>query len=154
MPLNTNVALLTALFFNRIKSDPQGGIVRSALGAGADSVLRTYELVPDTESAVPLVLPTRPIVAMHMNALTESERALYLGRVTWYIYDDPVQGYWRVSSLVSMISGAYASVPLRSASGRLFGDLTVPFISDELPDQKLGLYFRYLQVAVPFLSGR
>lgn len=151
--IRTNVAELQALFYNRLKTDSQGGVLRSALGDGANSVLHARELLMEDQKT-PSVLPTRPLLAMRAGSLNESDRTLYLASVDWYIYDDPVQGYWRINSLISMIGQAYDVAGMLSISGRLFGDMEMPFVSDELPDPTLGLLFRYLRVAVPFLSGK
>lgn len=136
-----------------MKSDSQGGVTRSLLGDGANSVVHAKELLMDDQKT-PSVLPTRPLLAMRGGSINETDRTLYVTTVDWYIYDDPVQGYWRLNSLISTISIAYDVAPLRSVSGRLFGELEMPFISDELTDPTLGLLFRYLRLAVPFLSGK
>jgi hypothetical protein len=97
------------------------------------------------------VLPPRPLVAFRAGAMSQRLDAAYIVNFSWFIYDDPVQGYWRINKLIKPIHVAYSAMPLPSVFGRLVGKAELLGPGPDLEDQALGLLFRQLRVAIPIL---
>jgi hypothetical protein len=100
-----NIAVLTATVYSRLRTDSAGSGVRAALGAGAPSVIHAKDLNVNT-------LPARPFVALRRGPVTTVNLTEWRGYFTWWLYDDPAQGYYRIDSLIRLIGQAYAATDL------------------------------------------
>lgn len=95
-----DLAALTNTVYNRLKTDEAGADVRAALTDGAGGV------------ALPLVLgtakrPKPPFVILREGPAPNYERISYAPFFSWYIYDLPAQGYYRINQIAGLIGGAY-----------------------------------------------
>lgn len=97
---------LTDAVYARLASDAAGAAVRTALGAGASSVLMAEDL--RVEGLTIAALPARPIVALRRGAVPTTQRAIVDVPVyTWYAYDDVDVGYGNLEALAPLIAAAY-----------------------------------------------
>jgi len=117
-----DLAALTTAVYDRLASDAAGADVRSALGAGAASVMLAEDL--RVEGLTVDALPTRPIVALRRGAVPTTQRAIVDVPVyTWFLYDDVDVGYGRIEALAPLIAAAYQELLTPAAVG--VGDIEV-----------------------------
>ena len=139
-------ALIT-LVYNRLYSDSDGSAVRSALGNGASSVIHAKEL--SETRATDIVLPTRPFIALRPGAIPTTDRTIEQPQFTWFVYDDPDRGYYRINALLPLIATAYTGdnvtrIQLTTSAG--IGLVTVDSPSQETQDDKLNLFMRFVRI--------
>jgi hypothetical protein len=135
-----DVQAVTALVFNRIMRDPEALAVRNALGAWPDSVISADDLGGD--------LPARPFLALREGAVQRIDRIIDQPLYTWWIYDDPQHGYWRINGLAPLIAQAYDARKLWLPSGAGIGLVEVGDLSAPRTDTALGLVCKSIRVAV------
>jgi hypothetical protein len=100
-----NIAVLTATVYSRLKTDTEGASVRAAVGVGASSVIHAGDLDAAT-------LPPRPFVALRRGPCTPVNLSEWRAYFTWWLYDSPEQGYYRLDSLIRLVGQAYAAKDL------------------------------------------
>lgn len=136
----SNPTEISAVAFNRIKSDAGGAAVRALLGEGATSVIPAAHLGRSPLPPCPLVayrpgpVPTVAGVDIHTGA--------------WLIYDDPEQGTYRIGQIASALVQAYeldrgAPVLPSPAGAAHAGSLSEP-----RDDEALGLTFLRLDLTI------
>ena len=96
---------LKQAFFALIKTDSAGSAVRAALGAGATSVLSQRQF----EAAVSSGLPTAPFMVLRFGPVTGQAFDMRTIFPTWWLYDDAVQGHYRLNALAVLIEAVYAA---------------------------------------------
>ena len=132
-----NPQTITSSFF----SVPSGvSAITSALGSGSSGVIHAKELA-DTR-ATDLVLPTPVFIALRPGAISGAKydaRSLFY---TWYVYDNPEQGFWRINGLLPLIESAYST----DVISRCYTD--VVSIGAETQDSALNLLVRSIQFIV------
>jgi hypothetical protein len=139
-------ALIT-LVFNKLATHSDGTAVRAALGNGASSVIHAKELA-DTR-ATDLVLPARPFVALRPGAIPTTDRVIEQPQFTWFVYDDPDRGYYRINALLPLIANAYlgdSATPIQLTTSASVGLVTVDSPSQETADDKLALLMRFVRI--------
>lgn len=95
-------AQLKEAFYNVLKSDSAGTAVRSALGAGATSVI--------DKSKLPATLPATPFLVLWWNSQPSGgsrNRGVRTYYPSWVLYDDTVKQYSRIEALEALIQAAY-----------------------------------------------
>lgn len=92
---------LKTAFYNVLKTDSAGTSVRTALGAGASSVIHRTELS---------TLPARPFVALSWGDTAGGgarNRAVRNFYPVWFLYDDALYKWSRLEALIPLIEAAY-----------------------------------------------
>jgi hypothetical protein len=138
---------LIALVYNRLYSDSNGSAVRALLGAGASSVIHAKEL--SETRATDIVLPARPFIALRPGAIPTTDRVIEQPQFTWFVYDDPSQGYYRINAILPALATAYTGdsvTPLQLTTSAGIGLVTVDSPSQETQDDKLNLFVRFVRV--------
>lgn len=120
-------------FFDRAATDAAGAAIRAALGAGAASVIHAERLRSYGPGAL---MPARVLLAFRGGPISGASWERRGVALTWWIYDDPAQGYARINGLIPLIEAAYPF----DAIDR--GKLTVISASAEISDSALGLLSR------------
>ena len=139
----------TSLVFERLKSSAAtdaagvaiGPLVRAALGAGADSVIHAEELkkyAPPQNAPA----PPRPLIAFRAGVVAGLSYDMRPLTFTWWVYDAPGGGYWRINGLLPLIERAY---PRDSIA---FAHVAVTNIGQETTDPVLGWNVRPLQLTL------
>src|SRR5690242_3499275 len=98
--MTVDLHVITATFYNVVKTSNAGASVRAALGAGASSVIPKKDLALAS-------LPVRPFGAFDEGELTGTQldvRSLFF---TWWWYDDPAQGFYRLNTIIPLVETAY-----------------------------------------------
>jgi hypothetical protein len=95
-----NLATINGLLFARLKSDAAGAAVRAALGAGAASVIPATHLRREPRPARVLLVWRGSSVGGQSGGMRD-----IIG--TWWIYDDPAQGFARIDALIPLMEAAY-----------------------------------------------
>lgn len=126
---------IATLLFNRLALDAAGSAVRAQLGAGANGLIHAQDLAGYSADRP---LPARTLLALRRGRVPTSEHIIRLPSWTWWIYDDPGQGYYRINQLIPLLEQAYTAAPVQLASGNVLGALQFD-IGDETSDPALGL---------------
>jgi hypothetical protein len=135
-----NLATINGLLFARLKSDTAGAAVRAALGAGAASVIPATHLRREPR-------PVRPMLVWRGSSVggQSGEMRDIIG--TWWIYDDPAQGFARIDALIPLIEAAY---PIDVIDP---GETRITLIGQQSEDAALGgLLVRFVQITYRRLS--
>ncbi len=142
-----DINALTTLIFNRLYSHSDGSAVRTALGNGASSVIHAKEL--SETRATDIVLPTRPFIALRPGTIPTTDRTIEQPQYTWFVYDDPDRGYYRINTLLPLIATAYigdSATPIQLTASASVGLVTVDSPSQETQDDKLNLFMRFVRI--------
>lgn len=132
MPLE--LASISSALFDRIATGDAGAAVRALLGS-AGSVIPADKLGQRP-------LPARPLAVWRDGAVGGRSLDMRTVTGTWWVYDDPGQGYARIHSVIAAIEAAYP--PDALANGRV----RVGPIGQASDDRSLGgLLTRPLQIA-------
>jgi hypothetical protein len=120
-----DLAANRALLYERLKSHAAGAAVRAATGPGtAGGVIPTHLLRAP--------LPARPFLCSRAGVISGQSDAMRGVVLTWWIYDDPGQGYARINALITLIAAAY---PLNALP---WGETKITLVGQEGEDEKLG----------------
>ena len=139
--LRIDVQALTAAVYNRPKSDVEGATVRALLGATSGSIIHARQLTKDA-------LPTRPFLALRARPIPTIRDVIHAPAYTWWIYDDPDQGYYRINGLLLPLARAYDAKRL-AAVGCPISRVEVGEVGDETNDPALGgLLLRTINVII------
>jgi len=135
----------TSQVYARLKSDAAGVSVRAALGAAATSIVHAEELKTYVKkNGVSTVnAPLRPLLAFRSGPVAGNSYDMRIPLYTWWIYDDPEEGYWRINGVQRLIEQAYYPpfcIP--------FAHITTANIGQETTDPVLGWAVRTLQLAL------
>jgi hypothetical protein len=142
-----DINALITLVYNRLYSHSDGTAVRAALGAGASGVIHAKEL--SETRATDIVLPARPFIALRPGAIPTTDRVIEQPQFTWFVYDDPDRGYYRINALLPLIAAAYtgeSATPLQLTASAGIGLVTVDSPSAETQDTQLNLFVRFVRV--------
>jgi hypothetical protein len=132
MPLE--LASISSALFDRIATDAAGAAVRALLGS-AGSVITADKLGQRP-------LPARPLAVWRDGAVGGVALGMRNVTGTWWVYDDPGQGYARIHAVIAALETAYPSDVL--ANGRV----RVGPVGQASDDRSLGgLLVRPLQIA-------
>jgi len=135
-----NLATINGLLFARLKSDAAGAAVRAALGAGAQSVIPAEQLRREPR-------PARLMAVWRGGSVGGASGDMRGITGTWWIYDDPPQGYARIDALIPLIEAAY---PLDVIAP---GETRITLIGQQSEDGTLGgLLVRPVQLTYRRLS--
>jgi hypothetical protein len=135
-----NLASINGLLFARLKSDAAGTAVRAALGAGAASIIPAHQLRREPR-------PVRLMAVWRGSSVGGQSGQMRDIIGTWWIYDDPAQGYARIDALIPLMEAAY---PLDTISP---GETRITLIGQQSEDATLGgLLVRFMQVTYRRLS--
>lgn len=133
-------SLVHRLTFLRIKSDAAGAAVRALLGSTTLSIIAATEL---NKAA----LPPRPFLAYKPGGC-ENLGGIDVHSASWWIYDDPAQGTWRIDLVAAALPAAYlferGAPPLPSPAG----PVRVVALAEPRDDLALGLRHRRLDLTV------
>lgn len=127
-----DVSAIEVAFFSQLATAAAGAAVRTALGAGATSIISAERL------RIPL--PARPFLAWRSGVISGDSNTMRFIYGAWWIYDDTPQGYARINKLISLIEAAY---PLNALS---FGEVSVFQVGQATEDTVLGLLTRQMQL--------
>lgn len=144
--LRYDLNALNVLLFNVIKQDAEGSDVRTALGAGAAArIVFAFEL----DLLEPQQWPARPFLAFRDGPVPSVDRVIAEAIHRWWIYDELNEGYWRINSLIPLLSRAYAAAKprLQLAGNGVIGNVTVRDPSGSTRDPAFDLRTRYVTVA-------
>lgn len=134
------LASINGLLYARLKSDAAGASVRAALGAGAQSIIPAEHLRREPR-------PARLMVVWRGGSVGGASGDMRGITGTWWLYDDPAQGYVRIDALVPLIEAAY---PLHVFSP---GETRITLIGQQSEDTTLGgLLVRPVQLTYRRLS--
>lgn len=133
MPLDPQV--LTAAFYAVLETDAAGAAVRAALAAGATSIVPARQLNRDS-------LPAAPFLALRPGVINGARYQVRSAFFTWWVYDDPIQEYWRINGILPLIEAAYPKEALPFYSTELVS------IGQEIPDESLNRLTRSIQWVV------
>lgn len=115
-----------AALYNRLKADTAGTAVRAATGpASAGGVIPAHLLRKPP-------LPARPFLAARAGVISGREDEMRGVILTWWIYDDPGQGYARIDALIDLIRDAY---PIDAIP---YGETKITLIGQHGEDGQLG----------------
>lgn len=134
-------AAVDALAVARVTTDAAGAGVRALLGAGAASVILATRLSKAS-------LPARPFLAYRPGPVP-TVGGIDQHTPTWWLYDDPAQGDYRLSKLAFALIKAYD--PIRWAAPPLpgaVGVVAVGALSEPFEDTNLGLRGRRLPLTI------
>lgn len=132
MPLE--LATISSALYDRIATHAAGAAVRALLGS-AGSVIPADRLGQRP-------LPPRPLAVWRDGAVGGAALDMRTVTGTWWIYDDPGQGYSRIHAVVAALESAYPPDAL------LDGRVRVGPIGQASDDRSLGgLLVRPLQIA-------
>lgn len=122
------IALATAraTLYERLKSHAAGAAVRAATGPGNASGVIPAHLLRATPR------PARPFVCARAGVISGQEDAMRGVVLTWWVYDDPAQGYARIDTLIDRIRAAY---PINAIS---YGETRITQIGQHTEDAALG----------------
>jgi hypothetical protein len=135
--VSLDLAAINAALYAVIKLDAAGAPVRAQLGPAtkADGVLPAHQLRKP--------LPARPFLVWRGGVVGGSSEEMRGVVGTWWVYDDPGQGYVRITTLIGLIEAAYT--PLEAVLP--FGRTAITLIGQEAEDSALGgLLMRSVQV--------
>jgi hypothetical protein len=123
-----------ALLYARLKSDAAGAAVRAATGAGDASGVIPAHLLRKP-------LPARPFVCARAGVISGQSDSMRGVVLTWWVYDQPEQGYARIDALIDLVSAAY---PIDALA---WGETRVTLIGQQAEDSSLdGLLLCPIQV--------
>jgi hypothetical protein len=124
-----------ALLYERLKSHAAGAAVRAATGPGtADGVIPAHLLRVTPR-------PARPFVCGRAGVISGQSGEMRGAVLTWWIYDDPGEGYARIDALIDLVIAAY---PERALD---WGKTRVTLIGQQGEDAQLGgLLMRPIQL--------
>lgn len=135
-----DLAAINSLFFNQLKTSSAGAAVRAAAGAGATSIIPSEQLRREPR-------PARVLLAWRGGSVGGRSGDMRGITGTWWIYDDPAQGYARIDAMIPLVEAAY---PIDCIT---FGETRVTLIGQAGEDPQLGgLLFRPLQITHRRLS--
>lgn len=135
-----DLATINGLLYARLKSEAAGASVRAALGAGAASIIPAEKLRVEPR-------PARVLLAWRGGPVggQSGEMRGIIG--TWWIYDDPGQGYARIDALVPLVEAAYPRDALA------WGETRITLVGQASEDATLGgLLVRPVQLSYRRLS--
>lgn len=90
-----------------------------------------------------------PFVAYRGGPIITRDRIVQMPTFRMIVYDEPSKGYWRINTIVPLLSRALLAEPKLSLSvGAVIGDIAVTGVSGETTDPVLNLFMRYLTVSV------
>ncbi len=113
----------------------------AALGSASSASVIHAQTLAKTR-ATDIVLPSPVFIALRMGAASGGRydtRSLFY---TWYVYDSPDNGFWRINGVLPLIEGAYSSEAIRLA----YTDIVS--IGTETLDSALDLLVRSIQFIV------
>lgn len=114
-----------AALYERLKSHPAGRLVRLATGTQTGAGIIPAHLLRRA-------LPTRPFLAARAGGISGQEGDMRAVVLTWWIYDDPAQGYVRIDALIDLVRAAY---PIDAVA---HGETRVTQIGQQTEDAALG----------------
>lgn len=140
MPID--VASLSSQAYARLQTDALGAAVRSALGAGAESVIWAEQLKRYDHDHP---MPDRPLAALRMGAVSGQAYDTRILTFTWWLYDelwaaDPPHA--RIDALVPLVEAAYPRTSLP------FVEVKTANVGQGTDDEILGLRVRPVQFAI------
>jgi hypothetical protein len=144
--IRINVQALTQSIFDRIATDTYAPCVdlRSRLGidgTGSDpSVIHARLLRANAR-------PRRPFLAFRAGPIVTRERVIAAPLFYWMIYDDLVQSYERINTLLPLIDMCYDAAKIQLAD-TVVGEISIDSGSREQEDPQLNLLMRYVTVSV------
>jgi hypothetical protein len=95
------LAVNRALLYERLKSHTAGAAVRAATGPGtADGVIPAHRLRITPR-------PARPFLCARAGVISGQSDGMRGVILTWWVYDDPGEGYARIDALIDLIAAAY-----------------------------------------------
>lgn len=118
--MSLDLQSIYAWMFERLHSDVAGTLVRATAG-----VIPAHDLDKDA-------LPPRPFLAFRQGAVGGTSDEMRTPSATWWVYDDPHQGTWRINGLTLAIEQAYPRI------ARTDGEFSVG-IGQPVPDTTLNL---------------
>lgn len=122
-------ATLEQSFYARLASDSAGSAVRALLGAGSSSIIVRDDLDP-------LSLPARPFLVLAIGPISGSpDWDMQRMVCSWWVYDDPIQKFRRIDSLILQIEHAY---PADDPTVIQYCDVRRLSVSQPIYDSKLG----------------
>lgn len=123
-----------ALLYARLKSDAAGAAVRAATGPGD-----AHGVIPAHLLRKPL--PARPFVCARAGVISGQSDGMRGVVLTWWLYDDPSEGYARIDALIDLIGAAY---PIDALA---WGETRITLIGQQGEDSSLdGLLMCPVQV--------
>jgi hypothetical protein len=134
-----DIASLSKAVYNRIKTDEQGEDVRDAFGGGVVGVIRAERLSQSD-------LPGRPLLAFRDGVVADVSRGHRQPLYQWYIYDERVQGYARINTLIKLLAEAYEAEPrIQPDGGGVVSSIAVS-LGQSTEDPALNLLVRSVTV--------
>jgi hypothetical protein len=119
------IATYRATLYERLKSHVAGRAVRLATGPrDASGVIAAHLLRRP--------LPPRPFLCARAGAISGQENGMRGVVLTWWIYDDPAQGYARIDTLADLVRAAYP------VDAIVYGETRVTQIGQQTEDAALG----------------
>ncbi len=113
----------------------------AALASGTSGIIHAQALA--ASRANDIVLPTPVFIALRGGAIAGARQDVRNLFFTWYIYDTPDRGFWRINGVIPLIESAY---PKDSAIPYSYTD--VVSIGSETLDSALNLLVRSIQFIV------
>jgi hypothetical protein len=113
-----------ALLYERLKSHAAGAAVRAATGPGDASGVIPAHLLRKPR-------PARPFVCARAGVISGQSDGMRGVVLTWWVYDDPGEGYARIDALIDRISAAY---PIDALA---WGETRVTLIGQQGEDSSL-----------------
>jgi hypothetical protein len=123
--MTIDLAANRALLYAQLKSGAAGAAVRAATGPGtADGVIPAHLLRKP--------LPAPPFLVGRAGVISGQWDAMRGVVFTWWIYDEPGQGYARIDALIDLVGAAYHIDALA------WGETRVTGIGQQGEDASLG----------------
>jgi hypothetical protein len=121
------IALATnrAAIYARLKTDAAGASVRAATGPGTAAGVIPAHLLRKPLPAPPFLVGRAGVISGQWDSM----RGVVF---TWWIYDEPPQGYARIDALIDLVSAAY---PIGALA---WGETRVTGIGQQGEDSSLG----------------
>jgi hypothetical protein len=119
------IAAARAALYAVLKSDAAGASVRAATGPGDASGVIPAHLLRTPLPAPPFLCARAGVIS----GQTDAMRGVVL---TWWIYDEPEQGYARIDALIDLVGAAY---PIDAVA---YGETRVTLIGQQGEDRTLG----------------
>lgn len=136
-----DINAITTLVYNRPRVDAEGAALRTALGTGAAARIIHARLLGTAT-------PPRLFLALRGGPTIPRETVNQTHVFTWWIYDDPAQGYWRINEALRLLAQAYAARRLSLPQAAPISSVTLDNAGPESEDEALGLLFRSASLIV------
>ena len=106
-----------AALYAQLKTQAAGAAVRAATGEGSAAGIIPAHRLRITPR------PARPFLCARAGVISGQEGDMRGVILTWWIYDDPGQGYARIDALIDLVRAAYPidAVPLGTTRITLIG---------------------------------